>query len=297
MIEPDLPGEAPMYAYMQLAEKYYREDRLDLAMKVVADAFERAGWQPGAWTGLYNEIVCEKDSRDASDPRQVDERLTLEIPRVAPAELHDNVRDAALEARRTIGEALRVEWQRPVTVAIFLPDAAVDFIFGSYGYVSHKTEIDKICLPYDTVRARRNAEDALTHEYAHVATFELAGQEPPEWLDEGIATYLNGELDDRQSRFVISTAARGGRMLSLRRIAGVLRSPDERKDNPAMVNAAYLLSASFVGFWIERIGIESVREALVLMGEENDAGRAIRKAAGRRLSEIERGWRESLRRS
>lgn len=295
MVEPDLPGEAPMLAYMELVERYYNEDRLDAAMQVAEDAFERVGWQPGGWTALFNEVVCEKDARDASTPVQADSNLTLEVPQTAPPEILANVRDAASEARRVVGEALGVEWVRPVTITVFLPDAAVDFIFGSYGYVSHKTTLDKICLPHDTVDTKREATDALTHEFSHVATFELAHAAPPEWLDEGIATYLSRELSFRRSRFVISTAARTGRMTSLRRIEGVLTNPDERKDNPEMVSAAYLLSGSFIDFWVTRHGLPTLRDALLRLREDDNIDRAVRHATGETLGHIERGWREGLR--
>ncbi len=294
MYEPDLPGEAPLRAYLELAEHYYHEDRLDLAMKVVNDSFEHAGWQPGGWTAFYNEIVCEKDARDESDPLRVDELLTLEVPRSAPAEVLTNTRDATLEARNAVAELLRVEWTRPVMVTVFLPDAAVDFIVGSYGYVSHKTTLDKICLPYDVVTSRREALDALTHEFTHVATFELAHGQPPEWFDEGLATYLSGELKDRQSRFVISTAARTGRMLSLGRIEGVLNDPDERKDNPEMVSAAYLLSGSFIEHWAREHGMESVRKALALLAGGDSIDRAVREATGESLRRMEEQWRSAI---
>ena len=295
MVEPDLPGEAPLQAYLRLVERCYNEDRLDAAMKVAEDAFERVGWQPGGWTALFNELVCEKDARDASTPVQVGGNLTLEIPRTAPPEISANVRIAAEQAKRTIGEALGVEWVRPVTITVFLPDAAVDFIFGSYGYVSHKTTLDKICLPHDTVVTKREAIDALSHEFAHVATYELAHATPPEWLDEGIATYLSRELSFRQSRFVISTAARTGRMISLRRIEGVLTNPDDRKDNPEMVSAAYLLSGSFIDFWVTRHGLHTVRDTLLRLREDDNIDRAVRHATGESLGDIERGWREGLR--
>lgn len=288
------PGEPPLQAYLELAERYYHDDRLDLAMKVVRDAFERSGWRPGTWTAFYNEIVCESDARAASDPQRLDERLTIETPRTAPPEVAAITRRVAVESREAIAGALGVDWNRPVTVTIFLPDAAVDFIVGSYGYVSHKTGIDKICLPYHTVESRREASDALLHEFAHVATFELAQGEPPEWLDEGIATHFSHELSSRQARFVISTAARTGRMLSLRRIDAILNDSDERKDRPEMVDAAYFLSGSFVEFWVSRHGMGTVRAALLGLRNTDHIDRAIRRATGERLSAMEREWRRRL---
>lgn len=288
------PTEAPLQAYLDLAQHYYLEDRLDAAMQVVTDAFQAAGWPAGSWTAFFNELQCEKDARDASEIHKVDGLLSVELDRLAPEPVLRALKSSAAEARRSVGELLRVELRRPVLVTVFMPDAPVDFIFGSHGYVSHKIGLDKICIPHDTLEPPEELEDALVHEFSHVAAHELAGEELPVWLDEGLATYLCGELSDRHVRFVVSTAARSRQMLNLERLAGLLVSPDERKDNPSRVSAAYFVTGSFVEFWVERHGIESVRDALVRIGKGQRPDRAVHKATGTPLREIEREWRRGL---
>jgi len=292
--EVDYPLNAPLGAYLELAERYYREDRLDLAMRVVTDAFEARGWAPGLWTAFYNELRCEAEARDASLLRRVDEKLSIELDRRALPALYRGLRSAAVGARETVAGLLRVEFAGPVMITVFVPDAPVDFIVGSYGYVSHKIGLDKICVPWHTIEAPAEARDTLVHEFTHVATHELAGDAVPRWLNEGLATFVSRDLSLRHARFVVEAEAKRGRMLSAGHLEAALNSADMRKDDPASVQAAYYLAASLVGWWEQQRGLESVRDALVRIGQGVDPGSAVRQAAGMSISRMEREWRQSL---
>ena len=292
--EIEYPPDAPLEAYLRIAEEFHREDRLDLAMRVVDDAFKAKGWVPGLWTAFYNELRCEKDARDAALLRRVDDRLTIELQRDAPPSLFQKLRWRALSARQEVERVLSIGLSRPVMITVFLPDAPVGFIVGSYGYVSRKTELDKICLPYRAVVSPGELRDALEHEFTHVAVGQLGGKDVPHWLDEGLATYASGELSGPRAQPVIEKAAREKKMLRLSWIERTLNSADARKDAPADVTAAYYLAAGFVSFWVERHGIESVRGALAAMGEGASVEAAVRRSAGVSLSRLEGEWRLKL---
>ena len=295
MEDEEQPGaRAPLQAYLEIAYEYYMQDRLDAAMTVALDAFERAGWPPGLWTAFYNELVCEKDAREASVIHKVDEGLSIELPQSEPADVYENLKVLALEARERVGKLLGVDYHRPVMNTVFLPDAPVDFIVGSHGYVSHKVGLDKICMPYETLRSRRETVDTLLHEFSHVAAYELAADALPRWLGEGLATYLCGDLSSRHCRSVIGAAVRSRRMLGAGRLEATLNSADLRKEDPDQVEAAYYVSGSLVAWWVERAGLASVRDVLARIGQGQGLNRAIRKAAGMSLRSMEREWRREL---
>lgn len=285
------PPDAPLQAYLALAEKYYTEDRLDLAMRVVQDAFAHEGWQPGLWTAFFNELQCEYDARMASDIRQVDEKLSIELPRTEPEYTADFLTQAAVESREKVRGVLGAEFNTPVMVTIFLPDAPAQFIVGTYGYVMHKTGLDKICLPNYTMQSKTEIRNALTHEFAHVANHELVQRELPHWLDEGIAEYVEGMPPESVIR---SAAAQYPKLLSLSRAEGAFDNPDLRKDEPGKVIAAYKLSASFIDWWIKQFGLPTLHQALNNIKEGQRVDRAIGHATGHSLRSMERDWRRWL---
>jgi hypothetical protein len=280
---------APLQAYLEMAQRYYMEDRLDKAMQVVNDAFQEVGWPSGGWDAFYNELVCENDARIASDPRQVD-GLTIELDRTAPARMFSIVSSAALEARAKVKDLMRADFSRPVIITIFQPDAATPFIIGSYGYVMHKHELDKICLPREAVLSYRESLDALTHEFTHIATFELGGHDVPSWMNEGIAQCVSGHRHEDVAPII----ARYPRLISIARVQGALASADMRKDDPGQVHAAYSVAGSIVGYWLDRYGLHTLRAALQRIGNGEDDDHAIRRTLGISRGELEREWRKGI---
>ncbi|OFX16211.1 MAG: hypothetical protein A2Z18_02650 [Armatimonadetes bacterium RBG_16_58_9] len=267
---------------------------MDLAMQVVTDAFESEGWPEGLWTEFYNELTCEKDARDASSSEKIADNLTIELHRYATPSAREMLKSVALESRVKVARMLQVEFARPVIVTVFLPDAAVDFISGSHGYVAHKTGLDKICIPHSNLRSQSELESTLVHEFTHVAARELAGDRLPSWLNEGLATYLCGDLSSVPRRDIDATASRYPELVRTSHLEGALISVDMRKDDPDRVDAAYFLAASFLEHWVSRHGLESVRETLVQIGRGRGVARAVGQATGAPPRALERDWRRYL---
>lgn len=279
-------------AYLELSYRYYMEDRLDISMQVVQDAFATAGWPAGGWDEFYNELVCEKDARDASDSQEAD-GLVIELDR-GSTEFAGIVKSAALDARAHITDALKVDLTRKTMITVFLPDAAVDFISGSYGYVSHKTTLDKICIPHRSVLSYPAAFHTLVHEFSHVAAFALGGHNVPTWLDEGLAMCLGGDTTASNDPVTVDLAHHYRDLLTGSRITGALDSRDLRKDDPMRVLAGYDLAGSLVAWWIENYGKESVRQALAHLSDDDNPNHAVHSATRISLGEMEKRWRKSL---
>ena len=294
MQEDYLPDHAPLWAYLKLAEKYYNEDRLDVAMKVVEDAFKDAGWPSGDWSQFFNNLTCEKDARDSALVRKVDSLLSIEIDRGAGDSLCASLGDAAVEARRFAGAELKVEFARPAMVTIFRPDAPIQFIQGPYGYVTHKTEIDKICLPWIYSQHNDIALHALRHEFVHVAVHELAGEDTAKWLNEGLASYLAKDFERAPALFSEASEALGGGEVSMERVEDVLSTPSLRGGEETAVREAYYLASTFIAYWVSCYTLDSVREVLVRLAQDEDPAHAIHHVTGTSLDEMERQWANAM---
>ncbi len=289
---------AAIDAYLNIASDFYEQDRLDDAMQVVTDAFEREGWPEGGWTAFYNSLVCEKDARDAGRIHKIDYGLQLEVPKTISPATFEMLKAKALDARAQIGQALRVGFVRPILVTVFLPDAPLDFISGSYGFATHKYEIDKVCFPYRYLDKPREVESTLLHEFTHLAVYELAGQLiGNRWINEGLAMHLCGDASEELCREAVEESGWSQEEISLAHIEDILISHDDYRDDRGeiLLDAAYYLAGSFVVFLVKRFGLDMLREVIVRIGSREElADHAIRKVTGERLRDIERDWRASV---
>ena len=291
-MDEELGIHAPLWAYLEVVEDFYNQDRLDVAMRAALDSFSDAGWPAGAWTAFYNQLSAESAARDAGQIHKVDDNLSIELDRHASEDTLAMLQQTALEARSRVWEILRVEFQYPVLITFFLPDAPLSFIAGSHGYMSHKVNLDKICLPSFITQSREEAVDALMHEFGHVAVHQLGGEEVPRWLDEGTATYITGNFNDQVLTDIDQKSI--DELSTVGRIQSAFLSIDMTKDQPERLLAAYYLSSSLVHWWVDHKGMESVRQALVLIGEGRSVESAVHRATGIALSDMERKWREQL---
>ncbi|MDO8587439.1 MAG: hypothetical protein Q7T82_10395 [Armatimonadota bacterium] len=294
--EEHLDLHAPLRAYLEIADTFYLQDRLDIALKVAHDAFEETGWPAGGWTELYNRITCESDARDASTVRQVEGSLSVELGREAPPEVFENVSSAALNARDRLRGLLNVQFARPALITVFLPDAPLDFISGPHGYVVHKLDLDKICIPYECAASASDCVEAMMHEFAHIAARELGGPDLPAWLNEGLATYLCWDVTQRGARESADAQAKGRELLSVDELEVAFATASSPGSNLRVVRAAYYLSATFLEFWVERFGLNSVRDALERIGSGSDSQRAISQSTGLPFRGLEREWRSLIQR-
>lgn len=292
---PIFSSGAALGGYLEIVDKLYMDDRLDVALRAAHDAFEATGWPAGGWTEFYNRLVCEKEARDLSVVYKLDSTLTIEISRDAPDAVRDGLKSAALDARQNVTGLLEIELKIPCVVSVFLPDAPLEFISGSYGYAMRKTNISKICLPWETVQSRERALQTLTHEFAHVACYELLeGKDEPSWLAEGLALYLCDDVSDEECRQLVRSDPKFARLLSMSHLQTALSSNDMRKDDPELVDAAYKLAGSLVAWWVAKKGLRSVRDAMVMMARGWNATLATYAAAEMSPHGIEHGWREYL---
>ncbi|MFN8633561.1 MAG: peptidase MA family metallohydrolase [Chloroflexota bacterium] len=130
--------------------------------------------------------------------------------------------------------------------------------------------------------------DAIRHELTHVILGDLSKQRLPIGFQEGVAQYLERDLDQRQ-RFA-NTVRRGrdaGRLLSL---------ADLNRQRPFLGTAglAYPQSYSMVVFLAEKYGFGKVIALVLATREAQTLEAAVQSVFGRSLTELDADWQAFL---
>ncbi len=167
-----------------------------------------------------------------------------------------------------------------------------------------------IYLQVDTFRS--GALRGVTHEYVHLLLDEAYGDNTPAWLNEGLAEYMEYELElDTPSRSFYRSAdtaiaaAKAGALFPLRSLESQ-RSWNARTDD-ALIRLQYAQSHMAARYMMETYGESGVVDVMGELSAVTSLGSAIRQVTGvsystfeERFVEYLRGWedpeRESARR-
>lgn len=148
----------------------------------------------------------------------------------------------------------------------------------------------KIRLPIGGItRVDTSVRRLLYHEYMHVMLRDMAGQQIPFWLNEGLAELVERELGGEPDFIHESQRAHRGFTLAQ------LEKSFLRFDGVSAV-LAYEESYSFVRFLIDQYGWHKVRELLFTLGGGRKIAEAVDQVFGDyslSYAELERRWRES----
>jgi hypothetical protein len=143
-----------------------------------------------------------------------------------------------------------------------------------------------------TSRLRQQTEtlrrDAIRHEFTHMVLWTLTGANLPIGFHEGLAQYVEQDLDQR---------AKFARLLERAADAGQLLSFAELSNQRAFLSRAgiaYPQSYSMVAFLSERYGFPRVVQLVGAMRQEEDLVAAVQATFGRPLGELEAEWRAFL---
>jgi hypothetical protein len=135
--------------------------------------------------------------------------------------------------------------------------------------------IAKIRVVFAVVNATNNG--CSTHEFCHVIA-SLVWCKPERWIDEGFASFSDERWRNRD--MLAARLAAQGRLLPLKTLAEDFLKHPER--------VTYIESASFLGFVIERYGMETFKDVW------KHGFKGLPKALGRSVPELEAEWRASL---
>jgi len=139
------------------------------------------------------------------------------------------------------------------------------------------------------VRGKR-LNKLVTHELTHVALdmkLKRTRGEPPRWLHEGLAQWMEGEMSPVQ-KDILGSAAVGDDLLSLDELEAGFKGKRET------VDLAYAQSHALVQFMIENGPDGVVGRFLQYLMDTGDDKLALRRAMGMRLDVVEQRWIQEI---
>ncbi|MGD8625706.1 MAG: peptidase MA family metallohydrolase [Anaerolineae bacterium] len=134
------------------------------------------------------------------------------------------------------------------------------------------------------------ARSTLAHEIMHLVVHQLAFNcwgDMPRWLDEGLATWAEGDMDDSQ-REALEKAIEDDRLLTLRGLGSSFSTSSSR------AHLSYAQSYSVVRFLIDEYGREEILELLAVFREGATYDGALEQVYGLDTESLEALWRASI---
>ena len=266
----------------------------------------RAGVLPTGIDVQYRWRITEADGDIVETPEQViswfDDRYDwtpLSGPNVtvytydADPNFQQAILDAAERTVSNLAESYGTELEQPVRVWAY---ADKEHLYGALapnsepwiaGAAYPPLHVIMVVLPpgdYDEVG--RVVPHEISHQVLYQATKNAFGS-PPQWLDEGLATYWQESGRDRFYSYALELAATG-EVPPLRTLNGTF--PYERDG----ATASYAFSLSAVMYILDTWGDEGMSKLLATFPEGITHEDAIEEGLGISFDELDRQWREDL---
>lgn len=207
-------------------------------------------------------------------------------------ELALQVRQDAQNALSALEELLKLKVEQTVLIEIvrshreFVQRLGQDIAPWTLGVSLHHAG-HVIVKPQGTERMR----ELVVHELTHVALDMKLAQtrgEPPRWLHEGLAQWMQGGISEAQ-KTVLGVAAVENRVLAFSQLEKAFAG------KRAEVDLAYAQSYTLVAYIVENGPPEALHTFLDYFAVTGDQELALRKAMGMPLDVIEQRWRRDTR--
>jgi len=149
---------------------------------------------------------------------------------------------------------------------------------------------------YDTILLGANRSNlewgtrTVAHELCHMVVYQVTFNclgDLPTWLDEGLATYIEGDLEDYLQE-VLDEALAKDALLSLQSLCGGFPTSSKR------ARLAYTQSNRVVSYLLETYGREKMAELLQTFREGSSYDRALQRVYGLDTQGLDNEWRASL---
>jgi len=250
--------------------------------------------------------ACELDPEDA-EAKALSARWTLERgytekfveksvrgfllrvdPRLPSGQVKRVVR-LLKRARKEIASVFGLKEDRRIAVVLFAEERFHQAT-GSFHWVGGVFD-GQIKLPVKVGKGDSKDRDelgaAVRHEMVHVAVREVC-PECPNWLNEGIAQYFEGEVDSLAMRRLLREGA--ARKISFRKVPARLWEVDDE----ALARWTYLQGLGFVRFLARRFHPFRLRLCLEAITREQSVAKAFETTYGARLEVLESLWWEEV---
>ena len=266
----------------------------------------RSGEMPPGIDISYHWRITEADGDIVETPEKTlswfDDRfewIPLEGPNVTvyaydvdPA-FHQEILDSAERTITSLAEAYGAELEQRVRIWAYTDKEDL------YGALAPNSEpwiagaaypglhvLMAVLPPGEIGEVTRVVPHEISHQVLQQAT-ENPFNTPPQWLDEGLATYWQESGRDRFYSYALDLAAAGD-VPPLRTLNGTF--PYDRDG----ATAAYALSLTAVMYIIDTWGDEGMAKLLATFDEGITYEDAVQQGLGISFDELDRQWREDL---
>ena len=172
-----------------------------------------------------------------------------------------DIRDALLEARRTVGSDFAYWPKHKIVVLIYSADSfhrlrqeTPDWVAGQFD--------GKIRVPLPNAQLNQGlVRNIMFHEYTHALIYDLTGGQCPSWLNEGLAEY-EGRTQFSLPLRLLAEAAKTNALIPWTELSDHITSAARAEQ----VGLAYEQSFSVVTYLVERYGFWRVRRLLKALG-------------------------------
>ncbi len=208
----------------------------------------------------------------------------------AGAEDYDiyDIQSYLLEAYREIGYDFGFYPNRSLVVILYTKEE-FDRLRSTPGWVGGIYD-GKIRLPVKSGRlTSADFKRILWHEYTHALIHDLAGNNCPTWLHEGLAQYEEAKVAGGNRRS-LQTALEEGALLGLSELNGAFAF----NQPPEKVNLAYAQAYSLTEYLINKYGFWRINPLLERMKKGGGWKKAFYDELIITVPEIEKGWRREL---
>ncbi len=236
-------GNAGSDASWSKVRELYADDKVVEAW----DAAKSLGTGSRGW-GLFTMRMVEAEAvtRLASEQQTLGTTLTVEFPRTDDPEIAPGIGAMIRDLWNEVCLELGLMPELPVFVTVLLPEFDAQWVPGRHGYCIGKNDLTKVCVPWRALRRSDELRAVLLHELAHAATRELSHDLMPTWLNEAIATEMEGSLN---RQYLMRVRNDQVDWMSPGELEGAFEIDRREAQADQWVNLAYQQSAS-IGRWI-----------------------------------------------
>ena len=131
-------------------------------------------------------------------------------------------------------------------------------------------------------------KEILNHEFTHALIFDIAGNECPIWLNEGLAVFEE-KTDRMYEKVIMSKAAKNNNILSISQLnnSSVWR-------NSSLAPLAYSQSYFMVKYMIDRWGLYVINEIIKGIKNGSSFESVLENKTNCSLTEFEQGWKKRV---
>ncbi|MBI3009675.1 MAG: tetratricopeptide repeat protein [Candidatus Omnitrophica bacterium] len=200
-----------------------------------------------------------------------------------------DIRDALLEARRTVGADFAYWPKHKLIVLIYSAESFHSMRQDTPEWVAGQFD-GKIRVPLPSVDLKPLlVEKTIFHEYTHALIHDLTQGKCPRWLDEGLAEY-EGRKQYSEPLHFLKDVYQKNNLIPWTELSDHI-APMMARDE---VGLAYEQSWSIASYLVERYGFWRIRRLLKAIGEGESWEQVMAKEFRSKLPKLESAWREWL---